>query len=117
MSRRTLKGLGSLANLHDLRTAGTVRRSGKPPLPTTAILELSMRRNERDRLIKETLRLKKRRQQVDRRLRELHAEMRRLYDVAVHTAASLHGAEVKAGGGGGGSGARRVKKRGVTVRY
>jgi len=47
------KSLGDIANLHDLRSIPRTRRSAKPPLPTTAILNLYMARNERDRLIKE----------------------------------------------------------------
>lgn len=117
MSLKTLKGLGTLANLHDLRTAGTARKSGKPPLPTTAILELSMRRNERDRLVAETMRLKKRRLQIDRRLQELGTEIQRLYDAAVHTAATIRGEPEAASGGGGKPATRGRRKRATMVGY
>lgn len=117
MSLKTLKGLGRLANLHDLRTAGTVRRSGKPPLPTTAILELSMRRNERDRLTQETLRLMKRRQQIDRRLQELGKEIQRLYDAAVHTASTIRGEPEAASCGGRKPATQGRRKRATMVGY
>lgn len=93
MSIKTLKSLGDIGNLHDLKTAGSARKSGKPALPTTAILELYMRRNERDRLVKETLRLKKRGHQIDRRLQEIEKEMNRLYEDAAKMAAQIRGKE------------------------
>lgn len=93
MSIKTLKSLGDIGNLHDLKTAGSARKSGKPALPTTAILELCMRRNERDRLVKETWRLKKRGHQIDRRLEEIDKEMERLYGDAAKMAASILGKE------------------------
>jgi hypothetical protein len=93
MSLKTLKSLGDIGNLHDLRTAGTVRKSGKPQLPTTAILGLYMRRNERDRLVKEVARLKKRRLQIDRRLNEIEKEMTLLYEQATKMAAKIKGGE------------------------
>lgn len=117
MPPKTLKGLGALSNLHDLRTAGMVRRSGKPPLPTTAILELSMRRNERDRLMQETLRLKKRRGQIDRRLQDLRKEIQRLYDAAVHTASTIRGEPEAEADGDEKPAARGRRKRATTVRY
>lgn len=98
MSIKTLKSLGDIGNLHDIRTAGSVRKSGKPQLPTTAILELYMRRNERDRLVKETLRLKKRKQQVDQRLQEVDKEMARLYEDATKMAGRIRGDEKKESG-------------------
>lgn len=94
MSIKTLKSLGDIGNLHDLRTAGSARKSGKPALPTTAILELYQRRNERDRLVKETWRLKKRGHQIDRRLAEIEKEMNRLYGDAAKMAAQIRGKEV-----------------------
>lgn len=94
MSIKTLKSLGDIGNLHDLKTAGSARKSGKPPLPTTAILELYMRRNERDRLVKETWRLKKRGHQIDRRLGEIEKEMERLYGDAAKMAAQIRGKEI-----------------------
>lgn len=120
MSIKTLKGLGDIGNLHDLKTAGSARKSGKPPLPTTAILELYMRRNERDRLVKETWRLKKRGHQIDRRLQEIEKEMNRLYNDAEKMATQIrgkeiNGAEQRTGTRRQGHGARHGRK--FVVRY
>lgn len=98
MAIKTLKSLGDIGNLHDIRTTGSVRKSGKPPLPTTAILELYMRRNERDRLMKETLRLKKRKHQIDLRLGDVKKEMTRLFENAQKMAADIRGDEIEESG-------------------
>lgn len=93
MSIKTLKSLGDIGNLHDIRTTGSARKSGKPPLPTTAILELYMRRNERDRLMKEVSRLQRRKQQIDRRLGDIGKEMARLFEEATKMAIDIRGKE------------------------
>ena len=72
------KNIGDIPNLRDLRTIPRTRRSAKPQLPTTAILNLYMERNERDRLIKERVRLLKRKYQVEHRLDEISDEMSEL---------------------------------------
>jgi hypothetical protein len=72
------KNIGDIPTLHDLRSIPRTRRSAKPQLPTTAILNLYMARNERDRLIKERIRLLKRKHQVEHRLGEVEDEMREL---------------------------------------
>lgn len=88
---KTLKGLNNIANLHDLRSIPRTRRSAKPQLPTTAILELSMARNERDHLTKERMRLAKRKTQIDRRLTEIEKEMDGLLEQARKKAAEIRG--------------------------
>ena len=88
---KTIKSLGSIANLHDLRTIPRTRRSAKPQLPTTAILSLNMARNERDHLVKERMRLSKRKTQIDRRLVEIDAEMDDLLKQAQKKAAEIRG--------------------------
>lgn len=70
-----MKTLSDSKNLHDLRSIPRNRRSAKPALPTTAILNLYMARNERDRLVKERMRLSKRKVQIDWRLKEIEEEM------------------------------------------
>ena len=70
-----MKTLSDSKNLHDLRSIPRNRRSAKPALPTTAILNLYMARNERDRLVKERMRLFKRKNQIDIRLQEIEGEM------------------------------------------
>lgn len=82
--------------MHDLRTyTGAVRKSGKPDLPTTAILDLYMRRNERDRLVKDLKRLKRRRAQLQSRLREVEKEMTKLLTRATKTALEIRGVSAK----------------------
>ena len=88
---KTIKSLGEIANLHDLRTIPRTRRSAKPQLPTTAILSLNMARNERDHLVKERMRLSKRKVQIDRRLVEIDSEMDGLLKQAQKKAAEIRG--------------------------
>jgi len=88
---KTLKGLNNIANLHDLRSIPRTRRSAKPQLSTTAILELNMARHERDHLIKERMRLAKRKTQIDRRLTEIEKEMDGLLEQARKKAAEIRG--------------------------
>ena len=89
--KTTIRGLGDVANLHDLRSIPRTRRSAKPALPTTAIMELSMARNERDHLVKERMRLLKRKTQIDRRLPEIEKEMDELLEQARKKAAEIRG--------------------------
>ncbi len=89
--KKTIKDLGAIASLHDLRSIPRSRRSGKPQLPTTAIMELSMARNERDRLVKERLRLLKRKIQIERRLIEVEDEMDTLQKQAQKKVAEIRG--------------------------
>lgn len=89
--KTTIRGLSDVANLHDLRVIPRLRRSAKPQLPTTAILELNMARNERDHLVKERLRLAKRKTQTDRRLTEIEREMDELLEQARKKAAEIRG--------------------------
>lgn len=89
--KTTIRGLGDVANLHDLRSIPRTRRSAKPQLPTTAILELNMARNERDRLVKQRMRLLKRKTQIDRRLPEIEKEMDELLLQARKKAAEIRG--------------------------
>ena len=101
--KKTIRNLGDVANLHDLRSISRTRRSAKPQLPTTAIMELSMARNERDRLVKERPRLLKRKNQIDQRLAEVEKEMDELLEQARKKAVEIRGelnvsAEARAGG-------------------
>lgn len=89
--KTTIKGLDSIANLRDLRSIPRTRKSAKPALPTTAILELNMARNERDHLVKERMRLLKRKIQIDQRLPEIEREMDELLEQARKKAAEIRG--------------------------
>ena len=88
---KTLKSIGDIANMHDLHAIPRTRRSGKPQLATTAVLELSMARNERDRLVKERQKLTKRKMQIDRRLPEIDKEMDELLEMARKKAVEIRG--------------------------
>ena len=96
--KTSIKTLQNISGLPDLRTyTGSVKKSGKPALPTTAILDLYMRRNEKDRLLKELKRLKRRRQQLQGRLKDIEKEMTKLLEKATKTAVELRGIPGKRG--------------------
>lgn len=90
--KTSIKTLQNISGLPDLRTyTGSVKKSGKPSLPTTAILDLYMRRNEKDRLVKELERLRRRKGQLRGRLKDVEKEMNKLLEKATKTAAELRG--------------------------
>ena len=94
--KRTIKNLQDMGGLHDMRTyTGAVRKSAKPDLPTTAILGLYMSRNEKERITQELKRLKKRKTQLQNRLKEVDKEMVTLLEKANKTASELFGSPVK----------------------
>jgi len=79
--KSSIKTLQDISSLHDLRTyTGAVRKSGKPDLPTTAILDLYMRRN-----------------QLKGRLKDVEKEMTKLLERATKTAVELRGIPGKRG--------------------
>ena len=97
--KTSIKALQDISGLHDLRTyTGAVRKSGKPALPTTAILDLYMRRNERDRLVGELKKVRRRRVQLRKRLKDVEKEMTILLTKATKTAAEIRGTSVKGKG-------------------
>lgn len=90
--KSSIKNLQGINGLHDVRTyTGAVRKSAKPALPTTAILELYMRRNEKERIIGELQRLKKRKIQLQTRLQDVEKEMTKLLEQATKTAVEIRG--------------------------
>lgn len=96
-----LKIISDIAGMHDLRSIPRTRRSAKPQLPTTAILNLYMARNERDRLVKEKTKLAKKKNQIEHRLVEIDEEMNQLLEQARRKAEEIRGeggipADVKA---------------------
>lgn len=100
--RTSIKSLQDVSGLQDLRTyTGAVRKSGKPDLPTTAILGLYMRRNERERITKELEKLKRRRVQLKKRLGEVEKEMTKLLEKATKTAVEIRGVKKKGSLSGG----------------
>ncbi len=96
--KTSIKTLQNISGLLDLRTyTGSVKKSGKPALPTTAILDLYMRRSEKDRLVKELERLRRRKGQLRGRLKDVEKEMNKLLEKATKTAAELRGIPGKRG--------------------
>lgn len=94
--KRSIKNLSDVQGLHDTRTyTGAIRKSGKPDLPTTAILGLYMRRNEKDRILHELKRVKKRKIQLQNRLQEVDKEMVKLLEKANKTATELFESHTK----------------------
>ena len=94
--KTSIKTLQEIGSLHDLKTyTGSIKKSGKPDLPTTAILDLYMRRNERDRLGKELGRLRKRKIQLQERLDDVEEEMNKLLMKATEKAMEIRGVAVK----------------------
>lgn len=89
---KTLKSLGDISGLHNLRTIPRLRKSAKPQLPTTAILALTMTRSERDRLAKEKMKLCKRKNEVDKRLEEIEKEMDNLLEQIRKKSLEIRGA-------------------------
>jgi len=96
--KTSIKSLQDIQGLHDTRTyTGAVRKSGKPDLPTTAILGLYMRRNEKERILHELKRTKKRKIQLQNHLKEVDKEMTTLLEKANKTAAELFKSSVEKG--------------------
>ena len=94
--RTSIKTLQNISGLPDLKTyTGSVRKSAKPDLPTTAILDLYMRRNERDRITSELKRLVRRRTQLKKRLTEVKKEMVKLLGKATKTAEEIGGSTAR----------------------
>ncbi len=112
--KTSIKALQDISGLHDLRTyTGAVKKSGKPDLPTTAILDLYMRRSERDRLVKELKRLRRRKGQLRGRLKDVEKEMTKLVEKATKTAVEMRGIPGKRGNPTRGS----EKKERLVLRY
>ncbi|MGB2762144.1 MAG: hypothetical protein WBC21_01230 [Minisyncoccales bacterium] len=110
--KTSIKTLQDVSGFHDLRTyTGAVRKSGKPALPTTNILDLYMRRNERDRLVKELKLVKRRRVQLRGRLKDVEKEMTKLLVKATKTAVDIRGETIR----GGLSSIEESKKKGKMV--
>ncbi|MDP1629466.1 MAG: hypothetical protein Q8L57_02495 [bacterium] len=111
--KTSIKNLQDIGGLHDARTyTGAVRKSAKPDLPTTAILGLYMRRSERDRIVQELKRLKKRKTQLRMRLEDVEKEMTKLLKKATKTAVQMRGRSVKSASAG-----SAVKKERMVLRY
>lgn len=111
--RATLKSLSDISNFHDLKISA---KSGKPALPTTAILSLYMKGSEKARIERELKRMRKRKGQLTERLREVDKEMSKLLLQATDMAEKLRGKQLGAKSFQGNGGAVSRKGR-VTVGY
>ena len=93
------KALSDVGGLSDLKiNTGAVRKSGMPDLPTTAILGLSRRRNERDRIVKELKMTGKRKVQLEIRLKDVEKEMNILLAKATQAAVEIRGTAAEGSG-------------------
>ncbi|GEM_PF-3006045 len=72
----------NLSGIHDLKSLGSTGRRSIPPSSKSAFLDLYMRQNERDRLMKEKIGLQKRRKQIDQNLAVINKRMTRLLKIA-----------------------------------
>lgn len=96
--KRSIKSLQNIGALPDIRTyTGSIRKSSRPALPTTAILDLYMRRNEKDRIERELKKLKKRRVQLMKRLKDVEKDLDKLVSQATQTAIEIRGESKKRG--------------------
>lgn len=94
------KALSDVRGLSDLKiNTGVVRKSGMPDLPTTAILGLSRRRNEKDRIVKELKKTGKRKVQLEIRLKDVEKEMNILLAKATQAAVEIRGTVAEGSGG------------------
>ncbi len=95
--QRRVKDHHSVRTIQDMPRG---RRRGMPPLPTTAVIMLTIAVNEQRRLVLECQRLGRRKIQVERRLAALEGELDALVKDSVRTAHQLRG-ECAFGGVGG----------------
>ena len=72
----------NLSGIHDLKNLSSTGRRSIPPSPKSAFLDLYMRQNERDRLVKEKTRLQRRRKQVNQNLAVINKRMAKLLKIA-----------------------------------
>lgn len=97
-SMKALQNINGLSNLKT--TCGDIKKSGKPDLPTTAVLELWMRRSERDRITKELERLKKRKEQLREKLNGTEKSMTKIFARVIKSAEEMRGNSLKKKGHG-----------------
>lgn len=72
----------NLSGIHDLKSLSSTGRRSIPPSAKSAFLDLYMRQNERDRLVKEKIRVQKRREQINKNLTVINKGMAKLLEIA-----------------------------------
>mgnify|MGYP001618548223 FL=1 len=82
MHKSMEKIAANLSGIHDLRSLSSTGRRSIPPSPKSAFLDLYMRQNEKDRLVKEKMRLHTRRKQINQNLTVINERMARLLKTA-----------------------------------
>ncbi|MBU4350857.1 hypothetical protein L6250_00710 [Candidatus Parcubacteria bacterium] len=73
------------ADIHGIHDVNTLHSAGKrsiPPTPKSAFLELYLRQNEKERLLKQTKRIKRQEEQVKKKLVVLDKNMAGLFKTA-----------------------------------
>ena len=72
----------TLSGIHDLKSLSSTGRRSIPPSQKSAFLDLYMRQNERDRLVKEKIRLRKKGDQINKKLTVVNTGMAKLLKIA-----------------------------------
>ncbi len=72
----------NLSGIHDLKSLNSTGRRSIPPSSKSAFLDLYMRQNEKERLVKEKTRLQKRRKQIGQNLAVINKRMTKLLKIA-----------------------------------
>lgn len=99
--KTSMKALQNINGLSNLKTnSGDIKKSGKPDLPTTAVLELWVRRSERDRITKELERLKKRKMQLQQKLNGVEKDMTKIFTRVIKSAEEMRDNPLKKKGHG-----------------
>lgn len=72
----------NLPGIHNLKSVGSTGLRSIPSSSKSAFLDLYMRQNERDRLVKEKIRLQKRKEQINQNLTVINQRMAGLLKIA-----------------------------------
>lgn len=76
------KTAANLSGIHDLKSMNSTGLRSIPPSAKSAFLDLYMRQNERDRLMKEKIKLQKRRRQINQNLTTINKRIAGLLKIA-----------------------------------
>ena len=82
MHKSMEKIAATLSGIHELKSLNSIGRRSIPPSAKSAFLDLYMRQNERDRLMKEKIRLRKTGAQVNKKLTAINHGMAKLLKIA-----------------------------------
>ncbi len=82
MHKSMEKIAANLSGIHDLRSLSSTGRRSIPPSPKSAFLDLYMRQNEKDRLVKEKMKIHRTKEQINQNLTIINKRMARLLKIA-----------------------------------